>query len=219
MTNKINILQEQQKIIPSTREYQDNINFFIISSTYLVKGTILLITHLDVYLDFGTKPIIKVSKKLYIKNLIQQYTILHTSYLLLKRPTYNKQDQKKKLKDWIKIKLNEGQTIRLKIDVIDSIRNIYTINFKKTIEYIKDNKYFHEIAMIKNTDSCIKAFVLNIMKGGFSISLGNLIAFLPRKELVKTRRINIAKYFKNSSINFKISKIDIETKNIVLIKA
>ena len=219
MTNKKIILQEQQKLIPSIKEYQDNINLFITSSKDLIQGTILLITKSDIYLDFGTKPIIKVSKTLYIKNLIQLYIILNTSYLLVKRPSNSQNLSKKNLKDWIKIKLNEGQTIKLKINTIDSIKNIYTIDFKKTLEYIKYNKFFFELEMIKNSNYSIKGFITNSIKGGFSVALGGIIAFLPAKELMKTPNKKLSETFINSSMEFKISKISVNNKNVVLTKA
>jgi ribosomal protein S1 len=219
MTNKKIILQDQQKLIPSTIEYQDNISLFNTSSNDLVKGTILLITKSDIFLDFGTKPIIKVSKKLYIKNLVQLYLILNTSYLLVKKPAGSKNLLLKGLKDWIKIKLNEGQSINLKINTIDSIKNIYTIDFKKTVNYIKYNKLFSELEMIKKSNSSVKGFIINSIKGGFSVALGGLIVFLPAKELMKFPNQKLSETFVNLSMEFKISKISVNNKNIVLTKA
>jgi ribosomal protein S1 len=219
MTNKKIILQDQQKLIPSTIEYQDNINLFSTSSNDLVKGTILLITKSDIFLDFGTKPIIKVSKKLYIKNLVQLYLILNTSYLLVKKPAGSQSLSEKSLKDWIKIKLNEGQSINLKLNTIDSIKNIYTIDFKKTLNYIKYNKFFSELEMIRKSNSSVKGFIINSIKGGFSVALGGLIAFLPAKELMKFPNQKLSETFVNLSMEFKISKISVNNKNIVLTKA
>tara|TARA_R110001592_G_scaffold150202_4_gene376002 strand:- start:5989 stop:6648 length:660 start_codon:yes stop_codon:yes gene_type:complete len=219
MTNKKIILQEQQKLIPATKEYQDNINLFITSSQDLVKGTILLITKSDIYLDFGTKPIIKISKYIYIKNLIQLYIILNTSYLMVKRSSKNQKFSEENLKIWIKMRLKEGQSIKLKINTIDSFKNIYTIDFKKTLDYIKYNKFFHELEILKKTNSSIKGFIVNSVKGGFSVALGGLIAFLPAKELMKTPNKKLSETFINSSMEFKISNISVNNKNVVLTKA
>ena len=219
MTNKKIILQDQQKLIPSTREYQDNINLFITSSKDLSQGRILLITKSDIYLDFGTKPIIKVSKKLYIKHLAQLYIILNASYLLVKRPSENQEFSRKNLKNWIKTKLNEGQSIKLKVNTIDSIKNIYSIDFKKTLDYIKYNKFFSELEMIKKTNISIKGFITNSVKGGFSVALGGIIGFLPVKELMKTSNTKLSETFINSSMYFKISQINVNNKNLVLTKA
>ena len=71
MTNKKIIFQSQQELIPSARQYRDDIDLFTTSSKDLIHGTILFTTKSDIFLDFGTKPIIKISKKKYIKNLIQ----------------------------------------------------------------------------------------------------------------------------------------------------
>ena len=219
MTNKKIILQEQQELIPLEREYQDNINLFITSPKDLITGSILLITKSNIYIDFGTKPIIKVSKKLYIKNLIQLYIILNTSYLLVKRPIQSQSLSKNNLKKWLKIKLNEGQQIKLKVNTIDSIKNIYTIDFKKTLDYIKYNKFFSELKMIQRSNKSIKGFILNSIKGGFSVAIGGLIAFLPAKELMKTPNKKLSDTFINSSMNFKVSKISVNNKNVVLRKS
>jgi ribosomal protein S1 len=219
MTNNKIILQDQQELIPCVRKYQDNINLFITSPKHLIEGTIILVTKSEIYLDFGTKPIIKLSKKSYIKNLVQVYIILNNSYLLIDRPTNKK--IKLNIKDWIKRKLNISQKVKLKLNKIDSIKNIYTIDLEKTLEYIKYNKFFHELENIKNTDSSVKGFIMNPIKGGFSVALGGIIAFLPRKQLARKKISNkmLYKNFLHSSMNFKISKTSINAKNVILTRA
>jgi len=219
MTNKKIILKDQQRLITAIKEYHDNIDLFITSSKDIIKGTILLITKSDVYLDFGMKSTIKISKKLYTEHLIQQYLILNNSYLLTKRVSNKQNISKKKLKEWVNTKLNEGQTIKVKINIIDSTKDIYTIDLKETINYLKDNKFFYELEMIKKFDGSIKGFVTNSVKGGFSVALGGLIAFLPAKELVKSPSKKLSETFISSSINFKVSEINVDNKNIVLRKA
>jgi ribosomal protein S1 len=224
MTNKKIILQNSKEIVPSILKYQDNISLSIISNKDLLKGTILFTNKSEIYLDFGTKPIIKVSKKLYVKNLIQLYIILNTSYLQIERPLDTQHQAKIDFKNWIREKLTAGQTISLVINTIDSIKNIHTIDFKKSLKYIKRNKFFYELENIKNSRSTIKGFITNTVKGGFSVALGSLIAFLPFKEVVqqkKKKKTNktIYKNFVRSSMDFKISKINIYKNNVVLMKS
>jgi ribosomal protein S1 len=56
------------------------------------------------------------------------------------------------------------------------------------------------------------------LKGGFSVVLGGLIAFLPLSQLVKKPHKTLAKKFINSSMEFRISKLTISKKNVVLIR-
>jgi ribosomal protein S1 len=218
MTNKKLVFQNQQELILSAREYRDDIDLFTTSSKDLINGTIIFTTKSDIYLDFGTKPIIKISKKIYIKNLIQLYIILNTSYLLVKKSLKHQNFYKKKLNVWINSKLNKGETIKLKINTIDSIKNIYTVDFENTLESIKNTKLFYELKIIKKYNLPIKGFITNTVKGGFSVALGGLIAFLPIKELIKNKKENLSKNYINYSMNFKIAKININNKNIVLKK-
>jgi ribosomal protein S1 len=128
------------------------------------------------------------------------------------------------LKNWIKQKLTSGQTISLKVNTINSIKNVYRIDFKKSLKYIKCNKFFYELENIKNSSSSLKGFITNTIKGGFSVAFGSLIAFLPFKEVIikkkkkKKEKISkeVYKKFIRSSMNFKISKINIHKNNVVL---
>ena len=208
-----------QDLIPLTVNYQDNINLFVSSSKDLIEGTIILITKSDIHIDFGTKRIIKVSKEIYIENLIKMYTILNTSYLLTKRSSNTQLLTKTCLKIWLKKKLSEGQSIKLKLNIIDSIKNIYTINFKESLEHIKYTKLFSELNTIKKSDKSIKGFITNSIKGGFSVAIGGLIAFLPTKELIKIPNKKLSESFVSSSMYFKIEKITVSNKNVVLRKA
>jgi ribosomal protein S1 len=219
MTNKKIILQNKKEIIPLRVKYQDDINLFVTSSEHLVKGTILIITKSEVYLDFGTKAIIKVSKQLYIENLIKLYVILNTSFLLLKRPINNQLFSKFNLIKWLKRKLIIGQKISLKINTINSISNVNTINFKESLRYIKYNKFFHELETVRKSNYSIKGFILNSIKGGYSVAIGSLITFLPIKKLTKKKDKSIYEIYTNSSINFKIFKINFNKKNVIITKA
>jgi hypothetical protein len=215
MTSKKIILQNQQEFISSTKEYKNNINLFITSSENLVEGTMLLSTKLNVYLDFGTKFIVKTPRKIYIKNLIQLYAMLKASYLNVPRPD----NTKIKLKNWIKNKLTEGQKIKVKISNIDSLKDINTIDFKKTLKHIRLNKFFSEINFLKKSETSIRGFITNSIKGGFSVAIGSLITFLPTRAVMQRPSKRLTETFVNSSMKFKVSNVNIKRKNIVLIKA
>lgn len=215
MTNNKIMLQTQRNIIPTERIYDDNIDFFITSSKDLTEGTILYVTKSEVYLDFGTKLIIKVNKKKLIKTLIQIYYILNNSYLSIN--TKNKLSETL-LKDWLRKKVKKGQKISLILETIDALKNIYKVNMTKTLSYMKYNKLFLELERIKAQDKTLKGYIINSIKGGFSVVIGGLIAFLPAKELRKTAKNKQISQFINSSMSFKISKINFAKKNVVLCK-
>jgi len=216
--NKI-ILQKQQDLFPLEKTYHNKIDFLITSSKDLSEGKILFITKKSIYLDFGTKSIIKVSRRTLINNLIQTYCILNTSYLLTKNVSKNNLLSKDELKKWVRTKLCIGQKLKLNVQTIDSLKNIYTVNFKKTLDYIKYNKYFTELYIIKTLDMNVTGYILNSIKGGFSVALGGLITFLPTKELLKKSNKKLMNNFVNSSMDFKISKINFRNRNVVLRKA
>lgn len=213
------MLQKQQDLVPFERIYHNKIDYLITSSKDLSEAKILYITKKSVYLDFGTKSVIKVSRKTLIDNLIQTYCIINTSYLLTKKMSKNSKISKDELKKWLKTKLQSGQNISLNLQTIDSLKNIYTVNFKKTLEYIKYNKFFAELYMIKASQMTVKGFILNTIKGGFSVAIGGLIAFLPTQELIKKSNRKLMNNFVNSSMNFKVAKINFKNKNVVLQKA
>jgi ribosomal protein S1 len=213
--NKI-MLHEQQDIIPMERTYHDKIDFFITSSRDLTEGTILFINKNDVFIDFGTKPIIKVSKKELINTLINIYYILNTSYLLIKS---EETLSKTMVKEWVKNKVKRGEKLCLTVETIDAISNSYRINLKKTLTNVKYNKFFIELSEIKTLNKSVKGYILNNIKGGFTVAIGGLIAFLPFKELVKKPNNKVTNRFTNTSMEFKISKINFANKNVVLRKA
>lgn len=218
MTNNKIILQNQQKFIFLTTKYKDKINLFITSSDNLVEGTILLNTKLNIYSDFGTKSIIKTPKKIYIKNLIRLYRIFKTSYLNINTPNNTRNE----LKTWVQNKLKEGQKIRAKITNIDSMKNNNAIDFKTTLNYLRLNKFFNEIYQLKKSKTTIKGYILNTLKGGFSVVIGSLNTFLPTRGIIKKPiRPNktIAETLVGTSMKFKIGRINIRRNNVVVIKA
>lgn len=218
MTKNKLILQEHKDLIPLEKEYNNNIDLFINSSKDLIEGKVIYTTKNNLYLDFGNKITIKVSKELYIKNLIKIFLILNTSYLLTQRFNNKSILSRKKLKLWLKKKIEKGEGIRLKISNIEEKKNRYIIDFEKSINYIKYIKLFSQLNEIKENKKSIKGFITNTVKGGFSVAIGGLIAFLPDHELMKTSNDQLSKTFINSSMNFKISKINFKNKNIILNK-
>ena len=112
-----------------------------------------------------------------------------------------------------------GESIDVKIEYIDSIESIALINIKDSLDYIKTTKLFHELEEVKKSDQVIKGFVLNKIKGGFSVAIGGIIAFLPTKQVLKIPDRKLLNKFVNTSIYLKISRITFETRNIILRKA
>jgi len=216
--NKIK-LHDQQDIRPFEKVYHQEIDFLITSSKELSEGTIILSTKTHVYIDFGIKHILKVSRKSLITNFVQTYSILNRSYLLTTKVSTDNSLSKDNLKDWVKKKLQKGNKVRLITETIDSLRNIHSVNLKKTLEYIKYTKFFAELHTLKVLDLPIKGFILSSIKGGFSVAIGGLITFLPAKELLKKPNKKLSNNFLNSSMNFKVATVNLAKKNVVLRRA
>lgn len=214
--NKITIYPYKD-IIPLSKEYNSLINLSMTTPKDLIEGVILLKTKTDILIDFGTKTIVKVPKKIYLKYLIKYYYILNTSYLITKRAKKNS-FSKKNLKTWLEKKLKKGTKVRLSLNIVNSINNKYFINFKESLNHVKYKKLFFELYKIKISKKYIKGYILNPIKGGFSVAIGGLVGFLPNKELLKKTKKKVPANFYNSSMNFIISQLNYKNKNIVLIR-
>lgn len=206
-------------ISPYETRYNDEIDFYVKSPKHLLRGNVVTITKSKVLLDFGTKELISLSKKDYIEILTQMYMILNTSYILTTRPKTLSNKLKTNLNNWLTKKMRVGESIDVKISSIESIESIALINIKDSLDYIKTTKLFHELEEVKKSDQVIKGFVLNKIKGGFSVAIGGIIAFLPTKQVLKIPDRKLLNKFVNTSIYLKISRITFETRNIILRKA
>ena len=206
-------------ISPYETRYNDEIDFYVKSPKHLLRGNVVTITKSKVLLDFGTKELISLSKKDYIEILTQMYMILNTSYILTTRPKTLSNKLKTNLNNWLTKKMRVGESIDVKIESIDSIESIALINIKDSLDYIKTTKLFHELEEVKKSDQVIKGFVLKKIKGGFSVAIGGIIAFLPTKQVLKIPDRKLLNKFVNTSIYLKISRITFETRNIILRKA
>ena len=203
-------------ISPYETRYNDEIDFYVKSPKHLLRGNVVTITKSKVLLDFGTKELISLSKKDYIEILTQMYMILNTSYILTTRPKTLSNKLKTNLNNWLTKKMRVGESIDVKIESIESIA---LINIKDSLDYIKTTKLFHELEEVKKSDQVIKGFVLKKIKGGFSVAIGGIIAFLPTKQVLKRPDRKLLNKFVNTSIYLKISRITFETRNIILRKA
>jgi ribosomal protein S1 len=206
-------------ISPYETRYNDEIDFYVKSPKHLLRGNVVTITKSKVLLDFGTKELISLSKKDYIEILTQIYMILNTSYILTTRPKTLSNKLKTNLNNWLTKKMRVGESIDVKMSSIDSIESIALINIEDSLYYIKTTKLFHELEEVKKSDQVIKGFVLNKIKGGFSVAIGGIIAFLPTKQVLKIPDRKLLNKFVNTSIYLKISRITFETRNIILRKA
>jgi ribosomal protein S1 len=210
------MIRSTSMISPYETEYNDKIDLYIKSPRHLMRGNIITITKSKIFLDFGTKQLVALSRKKYIRMLTQIYILMNTSYVSTTRPNSLSPKLKDSLKKWLikKVKLNES--IDVKLLSIDSVKNITSIDTKATLNYLKLTKLFNEIEQIKKTNNKIKGFVLNRVKGGFSVAIGGIITFLPTKEILKIPNKKLSIKFINTSIFFKISKITFDKNNIIL---
>ena len=102
-------------ISPYETRYNDEIDFYVKSPRHLMRGNIVTITKSKVFLDFGTKELISLSKKDYIEILTQIYMILNTSYILTTRPKTLSNRLKTNLNNWLIKKMRVGESIDVKI--------------------------------------------------------------------------------------------------------
>jgi small subunit ribosomal protein S1 len=112
-----------------------------------------------------------------------------------------------------------GEFIDVKVSSIDSIESLALVNIKDSLNYIKKTKLFYELNKIKESDQVIKGFILSKIKGGYSVAIGGIVAFLPNKKMLKIPHRKIANKFINTSLYFKISRLTFENRNVVLRKA
>jgi ribosomal protein S1 len=181
-----------------------------------MRGNIITVTKSKVFLDFGTKQLVTLSREKYIRMLTQIYILMNTSYVSTTRPNSLSPELKNSLKKWLIKKVNLNESIDVKLSSIDSVKNIPSIDIKATLNYLKLTKLFNEIEQIKKTNNKIKGFILNRVKGGFSVAIGGIITFLPTKQILKIPNKKLSIKFINTSIFFKISKITFDKNNIVL---
>jgi len=211
--------RDTSTLSPQETSYNEKIDFYIRSSKHLLRGKIIRMTKSKVLLNFGTKELITLSRKNYIEILTQTYIIYNTSYILTIRPKTLSTKLKVNLNKWLTKKVKVGESIDFKLSSIDSIKNINSINIKDNLDYIKLTKLFHELSEIKKSNQVIKGFILVRIKGGFSVAIGGIIAFLPIKAILpklKGKRLNKCV---NTSMYFKIARLTFETRNVVVMKA
>lgn len=206
-------------ISPSEIKYNDKIDLYVESPKHLIRGQIVKISNSRIFLDFGTKQLVSIPRKTYFEMLTQIFIIMNVSYMSTTRSQKLSREFKKDLNNWLKKKVKIGESISVKLSSIDSMKNIASINVKDTLDYIKTSKLFYELEQIKRFDKKIKGFILNSIKGGFSVAIGGIVGFLPAREVLKVPNRKLSHKFVNTSTYLKISKITFDTRNVILKKA
>ena len=193
------------------KEYLNDINQLIYQSDNLVKGKIIKITKQNIYFDVGLKHPIVVKKKKFVKNFFKIKKIISFS------------EQKKLTVEQFLKTIKVGSVFKFIIfEMLVRKNNIILIDFEKTLEYIKTNRLFYELDSLKKSKKEVQGYILNTVNGGFSVSLGGLVAFIPNNEFMINQFSNLKaflkvnKFFINSSMTFKIININYNRKNIVL---
>ena len=213
------MIRSTSRISPYETRYNDEIDFYVRSPKHLMRGNVVTITNSNVLLDFGTKGLISLSREDYIEILTQTFIILNTSYILTTRPKTLSNKLKTNLSNWLIKKVRVGEFIDVKVSSIDSMESLALVNIKDSLNYIKKTKLFYELDKVKESDQVLKGFVLSKIKGGFSVTIGGIVAFLPNKKMLKIPHQKIATKFINTSHYFKISRLTFESRNVVLRKA
>jgi len=202
-----------EKNVPFKKEYIGNINQFIYQSENLVTGKIIKITHDKIYFDVGLKYSVIVKKKSFITNFFPIAKIINYTKSARKSLT---------LKEFL-TDIRVGKNFKFIIfEVLARNNNIILIDFEKTSEYMNINKLFYELDFLKKSKTIVKGYILNAVNGGFSVSLGGLVAFVPNNEFLLDQFTNanellkINRTFINSSMYFRIININYNRKNVVL---
>jgi ribosomal protein S1 len=81
----------------------------------------------------------------------------------------------------------------------------FFIHLDRTLEYIKDSLMFYEYNHLKKNKSKISGIGLNKIRGGYSIGINSLVAFLPNKR--KKRQVKGDKMFLKYSSKFNMKKL------------
>ena len=198
----------------------NEIDLNVQSSETLMTGTIVQVNSNKILIDFKLKSLVEISITNGIHILSNMYLINRKSYLGTNKNSKSPLSKlKKDLNIWLANKLVVGEIIQLKLNMIDSSKNLIIPDLKATINLIKSTQLFHELDRIKQKDLRIKGVIINSIKGGFSVAIGNLIAFLPSKELTKLPTRKPFANFMNVAMYFHIAKINFDRKNIILKRA
>lgn len=202
----------KESLLNFKSSYKDKISIYFKESKDLVEGKIHSINKDNIILEINQGPTIKVEKKQFILMIIQIFLILNKSYLLINR---NEKISNQIIKEWLKKRLKINESFFFKIR---KVKEEESIDIKESINYFKWQKFFLEINYIRLRNKKIKGLILRSLKGGFSTTLGGLMAFLPGAFLLKKRSKKRNNSFLRSVHDFKISKINRLKKNIVLKK-
>merc|ERR1711907_569480 len=106
--------------------------------------------------------------------------------------------------------------------VLTRKNNIILIDFEKTLEYMNVNKLFYELFFLKKNKLKVKGYILNVVNGGFSVSINGLITFMPNNEFLldqfptSAELLKVSKSYINSKMLFKVININYNRKNVVL---
>tara|TARA_B100001057_G_scaffold9243_1_gene8542 strand:- start:76935 stop:78254 length:1320 start_codon:yes stop_codon:yes gene_type:complete len=115
--------------------------------------------------------------------------------------------------------LNSNGELEIKIgDTVEVILDVVEDGYGETIlsrEKAKRTKVWSELEEIQNTQAIIQGKVCGKVKGGFTVELMNVKAFLPGS-LVDIRPNKEVDYIEGKTLDFKIIKMDKLRNNIVL---
>lgn len=196
---------------PFRHDFIPEINQKSYQSQDFCVGKIVKITKESIYFDAGFKSLIKTKKKTFVKTFFEIEKILQQRYNN-KPCTLNSFFENVKL----------GRQHKFIIYQIKKIDDSIFIHFDKTLEYVKQNLCFYELATLQRQNLPLQGFVLNNVNGGFSVGINGLVAFIPNNQLFpkKVQKNASRRNFilKDASLKFKILNINFDRKNVVLKK-
>ena len=196
------------------KEHIEYIDKYLYRSQDLIKGRIIKLTKTHIYFDIGFKSPSKTTLEKFVKEYFRTF--------LLTRSVYKKGlNQKEAFKYFLKcIKL--GSEFNFIAHELIAPNSKSFIDFDLTYNYISEAKLFFKLNFIKTNKGLIKGYILNNINGGFSVDIGGLVAFLPNKEVKNKLFKNKVDFLRkknlimHTTMNFHVSQINIERKNIVV---
>lgn len=199
----------QKQEIQFKRDFIPEINQKSYQSRSPCIGTVVKITDNYIYFDLGFKFLIKAKKKAFISTFFRIEKLLKNKFNAIK----------------FLRKLTLGSQYKFIVYQPKSIETEFFIHIGKTYEYVKNSLQFYELEHLEKRKKSLYGYVLNSVKGGFSIAINGLVAFVPNNKIIVRTNRNRKKLWNkqielpnvlNNTLKFKILNINFERKNVVL---
>ncbi|ATW01667.1 30S ribosomal protein S1 [Candidatus Legionella polyplacis] len=110
-----------------------------------------------------------------------------------------------------KLEINIGDTVEVSLDSIEDGYGETLLSREKA----KRKRAWEKLSTCYNKNKNVVGLISNKVKGGFTVEIGNIKAFLPGS-LVDIRPIRDPSYLEGTEVEFKVIKMDFKRNNIVV---